>query len=223
MHREEPSEQLLNSSLGDRCAGFIIAASKVEVEVEVREVLAIGHAATQTLLLSRFTDLIVLSNQPHFPDRNGTLLRRVNPILEILDQTVVPVLAVGREAPTEITSTALFFDGGPHSTRALHSLARLMGNQPNLPLFIRISGIKFQTALRMAEECERFLRSKGLQDITIEYSENSPLEAIKTEAFTPVDLVAMGIRSKHTYHDLHVGILAKHFLEESGASATLFC
>lgn len=221
MHHEESSQQLLNSPLGDQCAGFLTDASREEVEV--REVLAKGHAATQTLLLSRFTDLIVLSNQPHFPDRDGTLHRRVNPILEILDQTVAPVLVTGSKAISEITSAALFFDGGPCATHALHSLSRIIGNQPELPLFIRISGIDSKFAGRMGEECESFLRSKGLQNITIEYSPDHPLDAIKTEAFTPVDLIAMGTRSKHTFHDLHVGVLAKHFLEEPGNGVTLFC
>lgn len=222
IHSEKPSERrLLSSSLGDRCAGFLLDASNEEVEV--REVLAVGHAATQMLLLSRFTDLVVLSNQPHFPDRNGTLHRRVNPILEILDQTVVPVLVAGQDSTSEITSAALFFDGGPSATHSLHGLARVASHQPDLPLFVRLAAIDPDTAQRMGEECESFLRSKGYRDVSIEYSESSPLEAIETEIFTPVDLVAMGIRSKYTFHDLHVGVLAKHFLEHPGLGLTLFC
>ncbi len=221
MHCEQASEKLLNSPLGDRCAKLLADASSDHIEV--REVLAKGHAATQALLLSRFADLLVLSNQPHFPDRDGNLLRRVNPILEILDQTVVPVLVAGPDSVPEISSVALFFDGGPCASRALHSLARLFGHQPDIPVFVRVSIIEYGIAQQMGEECESYLRLKGFRNITIEYSENHPLEAIKTEAFTPVDLIAMGIRSKHTYHDLHVGALAKHFLEDPGVGLTLFC
>ncbi len=221
MHREEPPEDLLNSPLSRRCADFIIEAAREEVTV--RELLVKGHAATQILLLSRFADVIVLPSSPHFPDREGMLHRRVDPILEILDQTVVPVLVTGKQFVSEITSAALFFDGGPCATRALHGLARLIARQPDLPIFIRVSMIDPEIAQRMGDECERFLRAKGCRDVSIEYSDLPPLEAIQTECFTPVDLVAAGIRSKRTYHDLHVGVLAKHFLEEPGPGVTLFC
>lgn len=221
MHRVTPSEQILNSPIADRCASFIMNASKQDVAV--REVLAQGHAATQALLLSRFSDLIILSASPHFLTRNADAQRKFNTIIEILDQTVVPILTPGTAPLTQITSVALFFDGGPYATRALHWLAGIINTEPDLPVFIRVSKIDPEIARRMGEECETFLRSKGLRDISIEYAETTPLEAIETEIFTPVDLVAMGIRSRHSYHDLHVGELAKHFLETQRLEATLFC
>lgn len=221
MHHEITDEPRFSRPLSDLCADFMMDASKDEVDV--REVRLRGHAATQTLLLSRFADLLVLSRSAHFDHPPDERTRKVNPVLEILDQTIIPVLIPGRTPLLDLSSAALFFDGGPCATRALHSLGRIVSSVPKLPLFIRVSSIDPVIARSMGEECERFLRSKGMLDISIEYSDAAPHEAIQTEVFTPVDLVAMGIRSRHSYHDLHVGEFARHFLEKETMEAVLFC
>ena len=222
VHGIAHSEEIANGALNDRAARFL--TETFAEKVEASEVLAVGHAATQILLLSRFHDMIVLSGAAQFPRREFTADRRANPLLEILDQTVTPVLLTGTNSVSQIKSASIIFDGGPCATHALQSFGVFLANRPETQIIVRVCLIEEAVARRLAREVEAYLRSKGFTNVKIEYSEKDPIEAITaSDDFSPTDLVAMGVRSRNMFHDLRVGVLAKHFIDEEPAVHRLFC
>ena len=200
-----------------------LLAEAVERKIEASELRVRGHSASQVLLVSRFYDLVITSAEPWFTDEEQEATQRVNPLIEILDQAVVPVLMSGSRGSMEVNSAAVLFDGGPCATLALHALATLLSHRLDVPIHVRVSLIEERVARELAEDCEKFLRSKGYQNVIPEYSACAPKEAIDSGEFSRVDLMALGIRSRNTFHDLHVGVLARHLIENPQSGHTLFC
>lgn len=214
-------DEIPASSSGGRLEESLSAAAQRKVAAKAVHVQ--GHSASQMLLVSRFYDLIITSAEPWFTDEEQVATQRVNPLIEILDQTVVPVLMAGASGAATFNSAAVLFDGGPCATLALHALAGLLSHRTSIPIYVRVSMIDENVAQVLAGNCESFLRSKGFENVVIEYSSVAPMEAIASGDFSPVDLTALGIRSRNTFHDLHVGVLAKHLIENPQSGHTLFC
>lgn len=214
-------DEILEGSSADHLGKVLSAAAERKVETKSMHVQ--GHSASQLLLVSRFYDLIITSADPSFTGEEQGATQRVNPLIEVLDQTVVPVLMAGARGTADINSAAVLFDGGPCATLALHALAALLGQRPEIPIFVRVSLIEEKIAQVLAGNCESFLRSKGFENVVTEYSPDSPMDAISSGDFSAVDLTALGIRSRNTFHDLHVGVLAKHLIENPQSGHTLFC
>jgi hypothetical protein len=214
---EDPSRK----SLGDRLGVFRSDAAERKIAVGAIQVR--GHTATQVLLTSRFYDLIVTSGGSWFGEGERTATQRVNPLIEVLDQTVVPLLLAGTAETAAVNSAAVLFDGGPCATLALHALAALLINRPETPIHARVSLIEESVAQVLAEDCEKFLKSKGYTNVVSEYSPLAPMDAVTVGDFSPVDLSALGIRSRNTFHDLHVGVLAKHLIQNPQSGHSLFC
>jgi nucleotide-binding universal stress UspA family protein len=214
-------EEIATRSVPGGVEEFLARAT--EQKVKANEIYVQGHSATQMLLVSRFYDLIVTSAEPWFTDVDQLANQRVNPLIEILDQTVVPIFMAGTRGETKVNSAAVLFDGGPCATMALHALAALLIHSPATSLHVRVSMIEETMAQFLAEDCVRFLRSKGYENVVTEYSPLAPMEAIASGNFSPVDLTALGIRSRNTFHDLHVGVLAKHLIENPHPGHTLLC
>lgn len=217
----QPAGDLSAGEIGDRASKFLLDA--VDRKVKAEEMRVRGHTATQVLLVSLYHDFIVTSAEPLFAWRDLNAPRRVNPVMEILDQTVVPLLMAGTGGSTALRSAAVLFDGGPCATQALHGLAAMLSDRPQIPVHVRVSRIDENVAQRLAGDCEKFLRSKGFENVIKEYSAQAPMEAVTGGDFSPVDVTAMGIRSRNTFHDLHVGMLAKHLIENPPSGHTLFC
>ncbi len=220
VHRIGHSAEVSANALNDRAARFLTEA--VADGIQAGEILAKGHTATQILLLSRFYDTIIMSSAPQFPMQNGAGARRAAPLLEILDQAVTPVLLAGESGKAGIESASIFFDGGPCATLALQGFCSVLASQPETHIYIRVCLIDEPVARRLAGEAASYLRSKGFENVSIEYSEKDPIEATTSKEFTSTDLVAMGIRSRNMFHDLRIGILAKHFLENETTVHRLF-
>jgi len=217
----EPGENFPGDRFGDRAANFLCDAGERNVGVERLHVR--GHTATQILLVSRFHDFVVSSGQSEFTEGDRKAMQRVKPLVEILDQSVVPLLMVGTGGGNVLRSAAILFDGGPCATLALHGLAAMLTDRPDIPIHVRVSLIEEKIAQRLADDCEAFLSSKGYLNVAKEYSPLAPMEALAAGDFPPVDLTALGIRSRNTFHDLHVGVLARHLIEVPQPGHTLLC
>jgi hypothetical protein len=182
-----------------------------------------GHAATQILLMSRYHDVVILSDQSIFADKEGTGSRRVNPLLEILDQAVVPTVLCGLSAKPELGAAAIYFDGGPYATMALHHVAYLYQSSPEEKIVVRVSNAEESTARQLAEDASDYLKAKGLKQVSIECSTQPPIEYARSHSKDDVGLAVLGIRSRQAFHDFRIGALAHHFLEEEPNKNKLFC
>ena len=182
-----------------------------------------GHTATQVLLASRYHDLVIMSDNPIFADRDGTGPRRVNPLVEILDQAVVPTILCGESAALDIGPAALYFDGSPFATVALHQLAYLYQSTPNTQVTVRVSGFEKPIVENLANEAAQYLKVKGLTNVETETSCESPIELVQSYENDKIDMVALGIRSRQAYHDFRMGVLASHFLKNEPNKNKLFC
>ena len=187
------------------------------------EMRVAGHAATQILLLSRYHDIMIFTDSPIFANQHGTGPRRVDPLLEIVDQTIAPVVLCGNSAIPEIGSAAIYFDGSPNSAIALHQVAYLYQAAPDEKVVIRVSTFEEKVAKHLAKDAADFLKTKGLNSVSIEYSSEEAIDFAKSTSDDDITLSALGIRSRQAFHDFRVGALAHHFLEEEPGKNKLFC
>lgn len=194
-----------------------------EMECTFSETIVKGHAATQILLQSRFHDVVILADNPIFADQHGAGARRVDPLLEILDQAIVPTILCGAEAETSLGSTAIYFDGSPFATLALHQVAYLYQSCPDEEITIRVSTFKEPTAKKLANQAAEYLKRKGLTNVSTQYSDRSPIDFARSCANDDTSMAVLGVRSRQAYHDFRIGALAHHFLEDEPTKNKLFC
>ncbi len=195
----------------------------VEDQVSFNQLIVEGHTATQLLLISRYHDIIVLPDDPHFADTQGIGPRRVNPLLEILDQTVVPVLLSGKSASPELGSAAIYYDGSPNATLALHQVAYLYQSIPEKEVIVRVSTFEKSIAQQLANDALSFLKAKGLTSVKTEYSTKAPIDFVRTRSKDNTSTAVLGIRSRQAFHDFRIGALAHHFLKDEPGMNKLFC
>ena len=187
------------------------------------EMIVKGHTATQILLVSRYHDIVVFSEKPIFADQLGTGPRRVDPVMEFLDQTIIPTVLCGTSAIQELGSAAIYFDGSPNSTIALHQLAYLYQAAPDQKVVVRVSTFEEKVAKHLAKDAAEFLKTKGLKQVSIEYSSESPIDFAKSNSDDGISLNVLGIRSRQAFHDFRIGALAHHFLDEEPGKNKMFC
>ncbi|MDF1812961.1 MAG: universal stress protein [Verrucomicrobiales bacterium] len=201
---------------------MVLSRSKSD-KVDASKKLVGGHAATQVLLQSRYHDVVVMSDRALFPSIHEGLKRRVNPLLEILDQAVIPTILCGDSSAQFPGSAALYFDGSPFATMALHQLAYLYQSSPDRKIVVRVSYDKKSIAEKLTADAVDYLQSKGMRNVESEYSQESPIEFAKSRSGDDTSLVALGIRSRQAFHDFRIGALAHHFFEEEPGRNKLFC
>lgn len=217
IHVEASSIPALNAQLE------LIHSISSDYEVGFNELIVQGHTATQILLVSRYHDIVVFSEKPVFADRMGTGPRRVDPILEFLDQTIIPTVLCGTEATPQVGPAAIYFDGSPNSAIALHQLAYLYQAAPKEKVVVRVSTFEEKIAKQLAKEAAGFLKTKGLKRVSIEYSSDPPIDFAKSNSDDDISLSVLGIRSRQAFHDFRIGELAHHFLDEEPGKNKMFC
>lgn len=201
----------------------VVDSLSKEYKCAFRKQIVRGHAATQILLVSRYHDVVIMSDRALFADSLGEGQRRVSPICEILDQAVIPTVLCGEQSDPVLGSAAIYFDGSPFAALALHQTACLYQHSPDAKIVVRVSHREEAIASQLAADALNYLKNKGLDQSCSEISDDSPITLAQGHSGDEVGLVALGIRSRLAFHDFRIGALAHHFLKNEPRKNKLFC
>lgn len=178
-----------------------------------------GIPSSKLLESSIFFDLVVIGLRTffHFETRgeNGDCLS------DLLDDTVVPVLAVPAQGVASSRRVLVAFDGSMASAAALHAFARLAAPfRTEVTVFVAEK--EEHESKFLLDEAEGYLAAHGIQNVT-KVAEKSPIRAILENNFIDdFDLIVSGIHSNQRFKDYFVGSFAKRLIEDGSKPVLLF-
>lgn len=193
----------------DRLKSFAETCEKLGVPHDECEYQ--GVPAECILKAANYYDLVVMGLRSFFhfetQDEAGDSLE------EVLDHTVVPVLAVPKHPGSPFKKVLVAYDGSPHATRALRALANL---EP-----MRALEITILTSDKDAERAEfhlnhaaAFLRSHRFDNVETIATDKEIGAVIDEDYIDQVDLIVAGIHSGHAIRDFFfMGSLAKQLID----------
>ena len=168
---------------------------------------------------SIFHDLIVAGLRTSFPfetrGEGGESLHR------LLGETSTPVIAVSETPMSKLERVLVAFDGSSGSARALREFMLLA--EPFDPEIVLVVAEKPAGESEfLLGHAELFLRDHGFGKISRETS-SEPVEQVFARLLggSSVDLVVMGMRSRHVIRDLFVGNFTRTMIERGDTTLLL--
>jgi len=177
-----------------------------------------GIPAQKLLESAIFYDLVVvgLRTSFHFETRDGAL----EPLSEILDRTITPVLAVPAKGLEKPENVIIAFDGSLGSARAMHDFVRFA--QPYSPsIKIVVAEKEKSQSDFLFRNATAFLRAHGFEKVTTEAIDGPIIPAMEAGAASGVDLIVAGIHSKKVLHDLFVGSFTRSLIQRGDVALFL--
>lgn len=198
------AKQLLSKSL-DRfeniCSDADISCFKTEYS---------GMPVQKLLESAIFYDLVVvgLETSFHFETRE----KDGDSLVELLDRSTTPVLAVPSKAVEKFDFALIAFDGSLASARAMQDFASFAAPF-DIDVTVLVAEKDSKQAAFLLSSAEEFLRSHGIGKVRLETSDKPIEEAADDDYLEMFDLIVAGIQSRKLFKDFFVGSFTRSLIE----------
>ena len=176
--------------------------------VRHRETELMGDPVEQVMEEARYHDLIVTGLRSRLRFATEEDEKKLD---ELLDATIVPVLAVPKQA-RELRSVLIAYDGSLLAARSLQRFAHLT-MMPGLDITVLCVDDDEDRAKRRLSRAEEYLRVYGAQQVRTVHEKGDVVKIVEEEYLPRADLVVLGAHSKVPFVDFFVGSLVKKLIE----------
>jgi nucleotide-binding universal stress UspA family protein len=168
-----------------------------------------GISSNAIVEAAAYCDLVVMGLRTYFRH----LQREGSTLVDVLDRSATPILAIPKHSP-DLPKTALIaYDGSHHATRALHATAALHQVAPLEKVSIVTSHPNPMERSFLLQQAAAYLRAHHVDDVVLIDTEANITDIVHEDYLDKVDLVALGIHSKHPFKDFFVGSLTKSLID----------
>lgn len=212
-HAKELTEDLVAEHRTRNAA--VVAMFEQEAKaatVEHKTMSVEGDPSDQIVAEAVYHDIIVVCTESFLPKRDDD--RPWEPLVEILEDSVTPVLAVPPVAVGEPSRILLAFNGSLPSARALHALA---GFDPlkTKEVVILMAADEESQATQALQGAKGYLEAHGFKAVRTVFTSRGILPAISEEWMDWADMVVVGAHSKKGIFGKLLGSLAKYLISEN--------
>ncbi len=182
-----------------------------QAQVQYSEHQEQGLPSNRIVEVAAGVDLVIMGLQTHFRYPVGD--QKGRSLVEVLDHSAVPTLAVPKHLERLPRTALLAFDGSQQATRAMRMLATLNAVHPFEQSYVVTTDQDPQDRKFLLEQAAAYLRSHQLTNLSLEGSDRDIMDIVSQDYLDKVDLIALGVHSKHGLKDFFVGSLAKSLID----------
>jgi nucleotide-binding universal stress UspA family protein len=170
-----------------------------------------GIPAQKLLSSAMFYDLLVMGLETsfHFETRGG----RGDTLDKLLQETVVPILAVPSDGLMNPKSVLITFDGSHASARAIHDFL-VFASAYEFEITIAVAEKKESEGEFLAKSAAALLETHGQSAGKLLISDEPIEEVVTDELLEATDLVVAGIHSKRPIKDRFVGSFTRKLIQD---------
>lgn len=170
-----------------------------------------GMPVQRLLESAIFFDLVVvgLETSFHFETRE----RKGDSLVDLLDRTTTPVLAVPAHGVEKFESALITFDGSLGSARALQDFVSF-AIPFDMDVTVLVAEKEPKQAEFMLDSAAEFMKSHGLSKVSLEHDERPIAEVADDDYLECFDLIVAGIHSKKFFKNFFVGSYTKSLIEK---------